>query len=94
MSYIIYCDSCNTNYTTFNDLLTNRKKSQSIQCTNCNPIDRKITLLDAQGRKILEQYIYQGSTIGYFDISTLYNGTYFIRLEGEDARGTQVVIQR
>ncbi len=41
--YIIYCDSCNTNYTTFNDLLTNRKKSQSIQCTNCNPIDRKIS---------------------------------------------------
>lgn len=53
----------------------------AVQLTGINPVDRKITLLDAQGLKIFEQYIYQGSTIGYFDISTLYDGTYFIRLE-------------
>jgi YHYH protein/Secretion system C-terminal sorting domain len=67
----------------------------AVQLTGINPNDRKITLLDAQGRKILEQYIYQGSTIGYFDISTLYNGTYFIRMEDNEKSITKKLqIQR
>jgi hypothetical protein len=67
----------------------------AVQLTGINTNDRKIILLDAQGRKILEQYIYQGSTIGYFDISTLYNGTYFIRMEDNEKSITKKLqIQR
>lgn len=41
--YTVYCNKCNSNYITVGYILKNRKKSQSIQCTNCNPIDRKIS---------------------------------------------------
>jgi hypothetical protein len=41
-----------------------------------------VQLLDQQGRVLQEKSLLQGSTIVYFDIETLYQGLYFVRMEG------------
>lgn len=39
-----------------------------------------ISLLDLQGREIATTEIRAGQTIAYFDVSTIYSGTYLIRV--------------
>ncbi len=43
--------------------------------------DVKITLIDMAGREISTTTIPQGSTIAYYDVQTVYEGTYFLRFE-------------
>ena len=42
--------------------------------------DIKLQLYDASGSFLKETTLYQGSTIGYFDAQTLYNGEYTIKI--------------
>lgn len=47
----------------------------------------ELTLTDVHGKTIEKQLILPGSTMAYFDVSTLYAGTYFISYN--DAKGKQ-----
>jgi hypothetical protein len=49
-------------------------------------------LVDAAGKTIQTQTIYQGSTICYFNVSTLYSGTYFIKINNGQTSTTHSVI--
>ena len=50
-------------------------------------------LVDATGKSIQTQTIYQGSTICYFNVSTLYSGTYFIKINnGQLTKSYSVII--
>ena len=50
-------------------------------------------LVDANGKSIQTQTIYQGSTICYFNVSTLYSGTYFIKISnGQLTKSYSVII--
>lgn len=49
--------------------------------------DLVLTLTDIQGKRIATQEILAGSTMAFFDVSTLYAGTYFISYQ--DAAGKQ-----
>lgn len=50
-------------------------------------------LVDATGKSIQTQTIYQGSTICYFNVSTLYSGTYFIKISnGQLTKSYSVII--
>lgn len=40
-----------------------------------------ISLIDSNGKLIEKKIIRQGSTIAYFDVSTLYNGIYFLKTD-------------
>ena len=52
-----------------------------------------IELRDANGKVIQTQTIKKGSTMAYLDVTTLYNGTYFVHLKsGDQARSYSVVI--
>lgn len=52
-----------------------------------------IDLTDANGKVIQTQTIQKGSTIAYFDVATLYNGTYFVHIKsGAQATSYSVVI--
>ncbi len=42
--------------------------------------DVLVELLDAKGALVQSTVLYQGSTLCYFDLRTLYNGTYIVRL--------------
>jgi hypothetical protein len=52
---------------------------------------RKVALYDQQGRLIAQKILAQGSTIVYFEIDTLYQGLYLIRVEGDAQSKTLVV---
>lgn len=52
---------------------------------------RKIQLLDQQGRVLQEKTLAQGSTIVYFEIDTLYQGCYLVRVEG-DAQAKMLIV--
>ena len=41
--------------------------------------DLEISLMDINGKLIEKKTIFQGSTIAYFDVSTLYKGVYFLK---------------
>jgi len=41
--------------------------------------DLELSLIDLQGKLIDKKTIFQGSTIAYFDVSTLYKGIYFLK---------------
>jgi len=54
----------------------------------------ELTLSDVHGKKVATQVILPGSTMAFFDVSTLYAGTYFISYT--DAKGKQskkIVVQ-
>ncbi|MEM8897200.1 MAG: YHYH protein [Bacteroidota bacterium] len=42
--------------------------------------DMKVDLLDTQGRRVLHTEIKKGQTIAYFDVQTVYDGTYFVKI--------------
>ena len=53
----------------------------------------KLELIDIQGRKVAENEIRPGSTISYFDVETVYSGTYMIRISrGNDITTRKVMI--
>lgn len=53
-----------------------------VQTSGLSKTNRVVQLLDQQGRVLQEKSLLQGSTIVYFDVETLYQGLYFVRMEG------------
>lgn len=57
--------------------------------------DLKIDLLDISGKLVNTTKVNKGSTIAYFDVQTIYQGVYFIKISGGEYYKTkQVVIQK
>ena len=56
--------------------------------------DLKVELIDLSGRIVKETIIHKGSTIAYFDVSTVYNGTYLITISNlNGSRSSKVIIK-
>lgn len=56
--------------------------------------DLALELIDLQGRTVLTSQIHTGQTIAYFDVSTVYAGTYILRINAFDQQvSTTVVIE-
>jgi hypothetical protein len=49
-------------------------------------------LVDADGKVIQTQTIYQGSTLCYFNVATLYSGSYFLRINEPGNQRTYTVV--
>lgn len=64
----------------------------AIQVSGINYQDLKIELFDLQGKLIKETKINKGQTISYFDIQTLYSGTYLIKLSNSEHTLTRKII--
>jgi hypothetical protein len=52
--------------------------------------DLEISLVDINGKLIDKKAIFQGSTIAYFDVSTLYKGIYFLKTNAGQVLEVQV----
>jgi hypothetical protein len=52
--------------------------------------DLEISLVDINGKLIDKKVIFQGSTIAYFDVSTLYKGIYFLKTNAGQVLEVQV----
>lgn len=52
----------------------------AVQLNDLTKENLSVVLYDITGKQIDQQTIYQGSTIAYFDIRTLYNGEYIVKL--------------
>ena len=56
--------------------------------------DMKVELIDVLGKVIQTQTLYQGSTMCYFDVQTLYAGVYFVRIaNGNSNDSIKVIIE-
>ena len=56
--------------------------------------DIKVELVDTLGKVIQTQTLYQGSTMCYFDVQTLYAGVYFVRIANENKNtSTKIIIK-
>ncbi len=53
--------------------------------------DLRVQLYDAIGRELQSSHIYKGQTIAYFDVQTLYNGLYFVRISNNSFSKTMKV---
>jgi len=62
-----------------------------VQVNGLTTQSRKVELYDQLGRLIAQKILAQGSTIVYFEIDTLYQGLYLIRVEGDTQAKTLVV---
>ena len=51
-----------------------------IQINGLNEVDLNVELCDLSGKSVAKNKILQGSTISYFDVSTIYSGIYFLRV--------------
>lgn len=51
-----------------------------IQVSGLNEVDLNIELYDLSGKLVAKNKILQGSTISYFDVSTIYAGMYFLKI--------------
>lgn len=97
-----------TIYTSTTDISTNEFKNLdinvfpnpasdliAIQIGNIIGYDYKVELFDLTGRLIESSKINKGQTIAYFDVETLYSGTYLIRItNGNNSETKKVVIQK
>lgn len=64
-----------------------------VQMPGLQTKDVHAELVDASGKTIQTQTILQGSTICYFNVATLYSGTYFVKIaSGEQSSSFKVVI--
>jgi len=64
-----------------------------VQLNGLNKSDTKIEFLDLNGRTIIEQSILQGSTIGYIDVSTVYQGNYLLKItNGNTSKTISIVV--
>ncbi len=52
----------------------------------------QIQLIDASGKIVLESNIPQGGTMGYFQVGTLYGGTYQVVLSANGVEKSYAVI--
>lgn len=57
--------------------------------------DLQINLLDITGKKVMQSRVNTGSTIAYFDVQALYEGTYIVQImNGTNVTTKKVIIQR
>lgn len=65
-----------------------------VQSSGLHTNDIQLELIDASGKIIDTQHIYPGSTLCYFNVSTLYSGTYFIKVyNGSSIKSYSVVVE-
>jgi hypothetical protein len=56
--------------------------------------DYKVELIDELGKIIQTQTLYQGSTMCYFDVQTVYAGIYFLKItDGVNSKSVKVMIE-
>lgn len=66
-----------------------------VQCKLGSKRNRTVELIDELGRVVLTQTLYQGSTICYFDLQTVYDGMYIVRVtDGSDSKSYKVVVSK
>lgn len=64
-----------------------------VQLSNLIKENVTIKLVDLTGKVLYTKIIYQGSTIAYFDISTLYSGQYLLKVgEGKKQKTMSINI--
>lgn len=61
-----------------------------VQVSDLLKQDLELTLIDATGKVIAKRTIFQGSTIAYFDVSTLYKGIYFLKTNNGQVLEVQI----
>lgn len=62
--------------------------------TQLTATDLKVVLIDELGKIIQTQTLYQGSTMCYFDVQTLYAGVYFVKIsDGINTKTSKVIIE-
>lgn len=67
----------------------------AVQVGNLNKEDVQVQLYDINGKLIKESTIYQGTTIAYFDVQTLYDGIYIVKvIKGTGVVNRKVVIRK
>lgn len=55
----------------------------------------EVSLLDALGKVVKTQQILQGSTLSVFDLATVYNGIYFLKVaNGRDSKSFKIIINK
>jgi len=81
------------NTTTFNIFPNPTADVLIVQSSGLQAQNIVAELVDATGKTIQTQTIYQGSTICHFNVSTLYSGTYFIKINnGQLTKSYSVII--
>ncbi|MFT7344126.1 MAG: hypothetical protein ACI9XP_000706 [Lentimonas sp.] len=67
----------------------------AVQINSLLKSNTKIALVDATGKVVQEKIISAGSTIAYFDIQTVYDGVYFVKISnGVSQHTTKVLVLR
>ena len=64
----------------------------AIQISGINNQDLKIEMFDLQGKLIKQTNLNKGQTISYFDIQTLYSGTYLIKISNNEHSFSRKII--
>jgi len=91
--YASSADISEINTTTFNIFPNPTADVLIVQSSGLQEQTIVAELVDATGKTIQTQTIYQGSTICYFNVSTLYSGTYFIKINnGQLTKSYSVII--
>lgn len=54
----------------------------AVQLTGLTSDELQVDLVDLTGKVVLQSKISAGTTIAYFDVQTVYAGTYFVRISG------------
>jgi hypothetical protein len=67
----------------------------AIQASGLVSDDLTVELIDIMGKVIKSTIIHKGQTVAYFDVKTVYNGTYFVKItNGTNVKTEKIVINR
>jgi hypothetical protein len=66
-----------------------------VQVGNLNQTNLSVELIDMNGKLLQQTTIYQGSTMAYIDLRTVYDGEYFIKVsDGKSTTGKKIIVSR
>lgn len=66
-----------------------------VQVKDLNKTTLDLELYDMTGKLIQKTQIYPGSTLGYFDLKTVYDGEYFIKIsDGTNTSSKKIIVSR
>lgn len=66
-----------------------------VQCKLGSKTNRTVELIDQLGRLVQTQTLYQGSTMCYFDLQTVYDGIYTVRvMDGDQVQTYKVEVNK
>lgn len=63
-----------------------------VQATSLMNADATLELIDVNGKVVASNTLFQGSTLAHFDVATLYDGVYYLKITNQSVSTVEKIV--